>query len=194
MKKAIFFIGALLCIFFTFSFTKDNRKILYASLLKSHFDTNSINKKAIKTSMLSVPQPVNGFVPLLRYYNASAGKHFLTTDPNELGNGGNGWVYEKTLGWLIKGTNVTGNVYRFYSSSAGGHYYSLNSTPPSGYVLEGVIGTVQYSPRSLQLQAISEYYSASEHDYCYTLPDLAGENLSSYKLDGVAFNDAINHD
>src|SRR5206468_3305820 len=40
------------------------------------------------------PTPGGAYVPLYRYWNASAGDHFYTTSWSELGNGNYGWGYE----------------------------------------------------------------------------------------------------
>jgi len=53
------------------------------------------------------PKKVEGTIPLYRYYRSSTnsplgkGDHFYTTDWNELGNGKNGYRYERIAGYVL---------------------------------------------------------------------------------------------
>lgn len=135
----------------------------------------------------AIPQPTMNFVPILRYYNAQVGKHFLTTDPNELGYSKYGLVYEKTIGWL-RNANIPGyNVNRFLNNATGAHYYTLNSYAPSGFVFERIIGNTFVPPYIYQPDNIMEFYDPTTGDYCYT-NDLAGENFTNYPVhNGTVF-------
>lgn len=64
-------------------------------------------------------------IPLHRYNNGT--DHLYTTNFNELGGGGNGWIYEGITGYVLR-YNPTGTVplYRYYSGSGSDHLYTTN--------------------------------------------------------------------
>lgn len=178
MKKISYLLFLLTFTTLLFAFKKPSEK--FKSL--SFSNSKSLNNN----STTSVPQATADFAPLLRYYNSVARKHFLTTNPNELGDGANGYVYEKNLGWLRSVTNGTGIIYRYYDYSINTHYYSLSSSAPSGFSLESIIGSANPAPLVYIPEPITEYYNSGLRDYLYT-NDPSAEFLSGYVSQGVVF-------
>jgi len=122
-------------------------------------------------------------VLLRRYYNSILQKHFYTTDFNELGNGKNGWVQEQPVGYLNSTGPASIAVYRFYNPTTSGHYYSLNSTPPSGFYYEKIIG-YNITPGVLLGVPVYQYHHP-QGDFFYTTSNVTPDG---YTADGPVFN------
>jgi len=117
-----------------------------------------------------------------RYFKAATGKHFYTTDFSELGNGGLGYVHEMPLGRVsATGTSAIA-IYRFYNTATSAHYYSMNSTPPSGFHFESILGYSVGPPFAVLLPV---YQFHDDHgDFFYST---SSATPSGYHPDGVVF-------
>ncbi|QEM12557.1 hypothetical protein [Mucilaginibacter rubeus] len=126
--------------------------------------------------------------PIKQYYNATAHKHIYTTNPNELGAGKDGYVFQKNIGRLNYQYNPSSGevIYRFFNSSSGGHYLTTHvNIFPKGYHLEGPQGCSKIIPLQNPTVPIYEYYSSAYDDFYYS--DQQVSPGSGYVLNGVAF-------
>jgi len=71
---------------------------------------------------------VNNTVRLYRYYNSSKGDRFYTTDFSLLGSGKDGYVFEKSEGWVYNTQSVSGlrPLYQYWDATHGLHFYTTN--------------------------------------------------------------------
>jgi hypothetical protein len=133
-------------------------------------------------------------LPVYQYWNSTLHRHFYTTDHNELGNGGNGWVQQGQIGsnqgisaflWSTGGNGGTGTcgqpVYRFYNTATSAHYYTMNvNVYPNGFHFEGILG---YEPGCVvHFVSVYEFYNSGDYYYSTDQTPPTG-----YKLNGVAF-------
>lgn len=112
-------------------------------------------------------------------------------EANSLTSLGNSpWVNEGAMGLLRE---YGGNpIYRFYKNGTG-HFFSLNSTPPYGYISEGLIG---YSAPNagpiipnnfgVSIYRYARIKGGSGHVYTNNYAELGGGN-ASWLYEGVAF-------
>jgi len=186
--KTLSLITIILLTVFIFAFKIDansNKPAVQSSL---NIDT-ALTKAATKTVAIAnaVPPPVNGNqVPFLRYWNPKLLRHYFTTNPDELGSGKNDWIFEKTVGWLLKRVSPD-PIYAFYNPSTSAHYYSLNpNSAPSGFTEGGnIIGAAPYPPYALG-PPVTEYKTPDGKDYMY-VTTTNGEVLTGWVNDGVVF-------
>ncbi|HEX3099411.1 MAG TPA: hypothetical protein VHQ41_00370 [Patescibacteria group bacterium] len=85
------------------------------------------------------PVNVNNLAPIYRYWKASDGDHFFTTNSNERPAG---YVAEGIAGYVFK-TQISGTVpiYRSYKRAITAHYYStVDNATNFGFTNEGIIG------------------------------------------------------
>jgi hypothetical protein len=70
-------------------------------------------------------------VSFYRYWNAGIYNHYYTTDFSELGNGANGYVFERVEGHVYS-SQVSGTVplKRYYCADNGDHFYTTNPNEP----------------------------------------------------------------
>ncbi len=90
-----------------------------------------------------------GKIPIHRIVNISTGRHLLCSTleaKNLTTSSGTAWIYESKLGYLRDNSALGIPVYRFYRHASKAHFFSTNSTPPSGYVSEGIIGYTSTDP------------------------------------------------
>lgn len=70
-----------------------------------------------------------GRTPLYRYFSRWYGRHFYTTNWNELGGGNAEWAYEGVQCYVYTAQSRSGTVPLFrYAATAGGHLYSIAPT------------------------------------------------------------------
>jgi len=111
-------------------------------------------------------------VALLRYWNAAAGDHFYTTDPNELGNGNYGWALEGVQCYAFP-QQVPGTVplYRYWNPNGADHFYTTDrgelGAGNYGWGYEGIQCYVypQPSPNAVPLY---RYWNPGAFDHFYT--------------------------
>jgi len=82
---------------------------------------------------------------LYRYYNSSLNDYIFTMNWGELGNGANGYVFEKIACYLRWGPNGAGvTLYRYHNPSIQKHYYTSDFSElgngGNGWIYEGVTG------------------------------------------------------
>ncbi len=136
------------------------------------------------------PVPLTGFTPLYRYW--LPGKdHFYTTNFSELGNGGNGWVYEG-IQCRISATRISGTVplYRYYNGSIVDHFYTANFSElgngGNGWKYEGIAGYIYPNAGSGRIP-LYRYYNGgiSDHFYTTNFSEL-GNGGNGWKYEGIA--------
>lgn len=138
------------------------------------------------------PTPPAGYSILYRMYNSSTAKHLLagqTEADNLTSYGGTPWVNEGKIGFLNNSLGVP--IYRFYRNGYG-HYFSTNSSAPSGYISEGLIGygntsagmVLPYPP--IGVHCYVRIKGGSGHFYTTNYSELGGGN-STWRYEGVAF-------
>jgi hypothetical protein len=140
------------------------------------------------TSLNSLVRAQDTMPLIQQYYNATAHKHIYTTNPNELGAGKDGYVFQKNIGRLFYLTTPQFGevIYRFFNSSTGGHYLTTHvNIFPQGYHLEGPQGSSKVTPLLPPTVPIYEYYSSAYQDYYYS--DQQVSPGAGYVLNGVAF-------
>lgn len=142
--------------------------------------------------------PPAGKHALHRLRRNSTGKHILANIPEAYSLSTIGWTYEGKLGYLATNWDTSFGavvpLYRYYKDSQTDHYYSLSSTAPSGYVLEGIMGYVPttggtFSDGVTYSGAIYGYHRNSgspDHFYTNTFSELGGGN-STWYYDGIVF-------
>ena len=125
-----------------------------------------------------------------RYWNSSIYNHYYTIDFGELGNGANGYVFERVEGHVY-GSQVSGTVplKRYYCADNGDHFYTTNpSEPGSGlpcYQFERIEAYVFPNQVSGTIP-LYRYYEPNAQDHFYTtnFNELGTGNLGWY-LEGV---------
>jgi len=143
-------------------------------------------------------EPTASATPFYRYYHSGVVDHFYTRNWNELGGGGNGWVYEGEECKLY-GSQVAGTVplYRYLISRDGyfNHFYTTNiaeiGTGSSGqvgnhgYVSEGVAGYC-YPQSGNGLTPLYRFYYAHNRliDHFYKCSN--SNTPGSYTFEGIA--------
>ncbi len=129
---------------------------------------------------------------LYRYYSAGQGDHFYTTNFNELGFGGLGYVIEGTMGSLVSAAFSSCGatpLYRYYNGSIGDHFYTTSwselGAGGSGWSYEGVQGYCFASPTTGTVP-LYRYYSGGQGDHFYTtnFGELGGGRIG-YDFEGV---------
>jgi hypothetical protein len=144
----------------------------------------------IYTKTISVFQQGSAPLPLYRYWNAGIYNHFYTTDFGELGNGANGYVFERVEGYVF-GSQVSGTVplKRYYCAENGDHFYTTNPNEPGSglpcYQFERVEAYV-YPSRVSGTVPLYRYYEPNAQDHFYTtnFNELRNGKLGWY-LEGV---------
>jgi endonuclease/exonuclease/phosphatase family metal-dependent hydrolase/archaellum component FlaG (FlaF/FlaG flagellin family) len=128
---------------------------------------------------------------LYRYFNASIGDHFYTTNWNELGNGAGGYVYEGVACYVFKQqTPGLVKLYRYLNNSIGDHYYTTNwnelGSGAGGYVYEGVACYV-YKSQQPGTKKLYRYLNSSIGDHYYTTNwNELGNGAGGYVYEGIA--------
>lgn len=134
--------------------------------------------------------PAAGLAPLHRYWNASIGDHFYTTNWGELGSGRYGWTYEGVqcdIAPVARSGLVP--LYRYWNSSAGDHFYTTNwgelGSGRYGWAYEGIQGYVSPTPQP-GLIAVYRYWNSKNADHFYTTnwSELGGGNYG-YSYEGI---------
>jgi len=152
--------------------------------------TISIDVDSNPLLIIFVSQQGAPTVPLYRYWNAGIYNHFYTTDFGELGNGANGYVFEKVEGHVFS-TPVSGTVplKRYYCAENGDHFYTTNPNEPGSglpcYHFERVEAYV-YPNHVSGTVPLYRYYEPNNYDHFYTtnFNELRNGNLGWY-LEGV---------
>ena len=106
---------------------------------------------------------VKGSTPLYRYWKASVGDHFYTTNPNEIGTtthgqkGRHGYVSEGITGYCFRSA-VAGTVplYRYYNGRIRDHFYTTNGGE-IGTTTHGQTGRHQYTSEGVVCHVIPYY-------------------------------------
>jgi hypothetical protein len=111
-------------------------------------------------------------VPLHRYWNASIGDHFYTTNFAELGGGGHGYHYEGVQCHVYtEQQSGTVPLHRYWNSSIGDHFYTTNFAELGGgghgYHYEGVQCHVAPGPGA-GTTPLHRYWNANIGDHFYT--------------------------
>ncbi len=114
--------------------------------------------------------PPNGKLNLYRYYNSQTGRHYYSTNWNNIGSNGDNYEFEKIQGVIYAnpGTDLV-PLYEYYNLTDNDHWYTTNSSGYPGYTMSGIIGylpTFQTTEATLQL---NEYYG-SNTGHIYTSP------------------------
>ena len=140
----------------------------------------------------TVPVSQQGSAPLslYRYWNAGTYNHYYTTDFSELGNGANGYVFERVEGHVY-GSQVSGTVplKRYYCADNGDHFYTTNPNEPGAglpcYQFERVEAYV-FPNKVSGTVALYRYYEPNNYDHFYTtnFNELRNGGLGWY-LEGV---------
>ena len=109
---------------------------------------------------------------LYRYWNAGIYNHYYTTNFSELGNGANGYVFEKVEGHVY-GSQVSGTVplKRYYCAENGDHFYTTNPNEPGPglpcYQFERVEAYV-FPNQVSGTVPLYRYYEPNNYDHFYT--------------------------
>lgn len=139
-------------------------------------------------TIYSTPVVPTGKLALFRYVNPRKGQHFLTTNWEELASGSNDFIYERVQGYVYPNSSSAPNlqgIYRYYNSSKGDHLYQNSYTsPPSGFVYEGVIGYLGTTATGDLNLVLNRYYNSGAYDHFYCSPP---ENPTpyGYSLEGI---------
>jgi RHS repeat-associated protein len=121
-------------------------------------------------------------VPLHRAYSPTFHDHFYTANINEIKIDSANYNYEKIEAYIYnKQAPGTVSLNRFYNSSTKKHYYSTNTSVPSGYSQEPSPGYVYPNPVE---GAVPLYHLElqSTTDHFYTISDV--ERVNAVKLFG----------
>lgn len=128
--------------------------------------------------------------PLYRYYNASTGDHFYTTNYNELKCGGSGYVFEAIQSHIFK-TQYSGTapLYRYWNATISDHFYTTNwnELGPGryGYAYEGIQGYI-YPSVYTGTVALYRYWNATVGDHFYTTNwNELGYGKNGYVYEGI---------
>lgn len=120
------------------------------------------------------PNPVEGTVPLRRYFNAHSGDHFYTTDPDGEGCERNGWVNEGIACHVFPADSTkagTKPLYRWVSDE-GDHFYCLDEQgeigPQSGYRPEGIACRTLSEPTEGSVP-LNRWFNGRPDNYCAVL-------------------------
>jgi hypothetical protein len=111
-------------------------------------------------------------LPLHRYFHSVTGHHFYTTNWNELGGGGFGWIYEGVQ-CHVPATAEAGTVplHRYYHPSMGAHFYTTNwgelGSGVNGWIHEGTACHV-YPNAASGTTPLYRYWNGSVGDHFYT--------------------------
>lgn len=106
--------------------------------------------------------------PLYRYYNGK--KHFYTTAYSELGAGKNGWILEKTQGYVLPTNSTipnTVNLKRYYYAKKDDHFYTVGTSANSNWKYEWVECKV-YKSQSSGTVPLYRYYNPNSFHHFYT--------------------------
>ncbi len=133
--------------------------------------------------------PPDGYYPIYRMYNNSTAKHHLASTieaQNLTSYSGTPWINEGLMGWVAAtGTNP---IYRYYKHNTG-HYFSMSSSTPGGYISEGSIGSGASGPAPGATRPIYQYVrikGGTGHFYTTNYNELGAGN-SSWRYEGAVF-------
>jgi len=148
-------------------------------------DVGGISWATIQISQQGVPT-----LSFYRYWNAGIYNHYYTTDFGELGNGANGYVFERVEGHVYT-SQVSGTVplKRYYCADNGDHFYTTNPNEPGSglpcYQFERVEAYV-YPSQVSGTVPLYRYYEPNAQDHFYTtnFNELGNGKLGWY-LEGV---------
>ena len=128
---------------------------------------------------------------IFRWWKASIGDHFYTTDPNGEVAPQSGYQYEGAPFRLFAlNTQGTTPFFRWWKASTGDHFYTTDPNgevaPESGYEFEGNIGNIAIIELARTV-ALHRWWKASTGDHFYTT-DPNGEVApqSGYEYEGIA--------
>lgn len=122
--------------------------------------------------MIGPSTPAVTTTPLYRYWNATAGDHFYTTDWAELGTGRYGWEYEGVYGHVLQ-QQRTGTVplYRYWNATVTDHFYTTDwtelGTGRYGWVYERIQCYV-YPTQAPGTVPLYRYWNPTIGDHFYT--------------------------
>jgi len=148
-------------------------------------DVGGISWATIQISQQGVPT-----LSFYRYWNAGIYNHYYTTDFSELGNGANGYVFERVEGHVY-GSQVSGTVplKRYYCADNGDHFYTTNPNEPGSglpcYQFEKIAAYV-FPNQVSGTVPLYRYYEPNAQDHFYTtnFNELGNGNYGWY-LEGV---------
>lgn len=128
-----------------------------------------------------------GTSKFLRYYRSGTPNHFYTTNPNELGAGASGYVFESPGAGYLHNVQVNGTVplYRWYRGNTGQHFYTVSPVNIPGYNYESVAGYVHKTQVS-GTKPLYRYFRSSAGDHFYTTNwNELGAGRSGYAYEGI---------
>ena len=143
-----------------------------------------------KSVTIQISQQGIPTVSFYRYWNAGIYNHYYTTDFSELGNGANGYVFERVEGHVYA-SQVSGTVplKRYYCADNGDHFYTTSPNEPGSglpcYQFERVEAYV-YPSQVPGTVPLYRYYEPNAQDHFYTtnFNELGNGKLGWY-LEGV---------
>ncbi|MBR4841143.1 MAG: matrixin family metalloprotease [Paludibacteraceae bacterium] len=136
--------------------------------------------------------PFNGTKRLFRCYFPDWGRHFYTTNFDELKKINKGETVESLLGKVYE-TQVSGTtkLYRYWNSKTADHFYTTNYNELGGgkgnYVYEHVEGYV-YSSKKDNTLPLYRYYNSKtgEHFYTTNYNEIKDGKSLNFKYEGIA--------
>ncbi len=152
--------------------------------------TYSVNRDVLSNKDIQGVAAMYNALPFYRYYHPSLGRHFYTTNFNELGTGGQGFTYEGVAAFLRPNSSGGGlqPLYRYHRPSTG-HFYTTNfnelGNGAQGYAYEGITGYV-YSNNAAGRAPFYRYLNLGNGAYFYTTNfNELGTGNSVYRYEGV---------
>jgi len=125
-----------------------------------------------KTVTIQVSQQGIPTVSFYRYWNGGIYNHYYTTNFSELGNGANGYVFERVEGHVYA-SQVSGTVplKRYFCADNGDHFYTTDPNEPGSglpcYQFERVEAYV-YPNQVPGTVPLYRYYEPNAQDHFYT--------------------------
>src|SRR5579884_1246399 len=94
--------------------------------------------------------------------------HVLTMYRDDKTEAKSGYCFDRYLGWAFK-VKQNGSVplYEYFNSSAGLHYYSTQTSPPTGFTLQSTIAYVNPGPSSNSVQPVYVMQNPNTNSYFY---------------------------
>ncbi len=109
----------------------------------------------------------------LRYFTPNGTNHFYTANVAELGQGGGGYIFERSEGYIFPAQQPgTVPIYRYLNPGVINHFYTTNFNElgggRGGYIYEGIAGYA-YPTQVAGSRPLYRFYSPGGTDHFYTL-------------------------
>jgi surface antigen len=143
-------------------------------------NTNVINNPGVtywvRGNSTSINRVINGVTveafPFYRYWKASVGDHFYTTNYSELGGGTDGYIFERIEAY-IPTSQYRGTIpfYRYWNPTTGDHFYTPDYSELGGgrygYLSEGIAGYI-FDQGYAGTCKLFRYWNPTIDDHFYT--------------------------